>query len=434
MTPQQNREIPNPVAASAASPCAFDRQQIAPEVRADAHAAGAAGPPARAAGAPPCITAPANCIRPYRHGVDSLYLSFAGAIDPRLAVDLQRYKELAQSSNENIQALAGITVGDHRLATMPRGRGRFAFVLEDNWFSLQVSNASAGVLPLAVVQIRSEYLTAVGPEEAVRVASALVDGLRAPDAPPPEPPKISRIDLFADFETNLDLTALPGSHWVKRSKKRSIHEECDQVTGIAFGAGNEVSARLYDKTRELLKSGKDYLKPLWATKGWNGTEPVWRMEFQIRREGLPVQMLGPAADALARSGDLWRYLCDDWLRLAVPSGSDDTRSRWPTHPLWQALAAVWDVDADAPPLTRVPKSRLPSDDYLFRGGIAGLTSFMAREGISDYGHGLGEFLHALEAYYDDPARQFPEGLQDYIHRKTRAKARRYNVRMDGDED
>lgn len=410
-----------------------EKHRSFPEARADAPAARAAASPACASGAPPCITAPANCIRPYRHGVDSLYLSFAGAIDPRLALDLQRYKELAQSSNEHAQALAGIIVGDHRLATMPRGRGRFAFVLEDNWFSLQVSNASAGVLPLALVQVRSEYLTAVGPEEAIRVASALVDDLRAPSGNAIPPPKISRIDLFADFGTDLDLTALPGSHWVKRSKKRSIHEESDQVTGISFGAGNEVSARLYDKTRELLKSRKDYLKPLWAANGWTEADQVWRMEFQIRREGLPVEMKGPAAESLLRTGDLWRYLCDDWLRLAVPSGSDDTRSRWPTHPLWQGLARVWDVDADAAPLTRVAKTRAPSDDYLFRAGIAGLTSFMAREGISDYGHGLGEFLHALEDYYDDPARQFPEGLQDYIRRKTQVKARRYNVRMDDDE-
>jgi len=57
---------------------------------------------------------------------------------------------------------------------------------------------------------------------------------------------------------------------------------------------------------------------------------------------------------------------------------------------------------------------------------------MAREGISDYGNGLGEFLQALEAYYDNPMRQFPEGLEDYIRRKTRNKARRYNVRMDDD--
>jgi hypothetical protein len=158
------------------------------------------------------------------------------------------------------------------------------------------------------------------------------------------------------------------------------------------------------------------------------------MEFQIRREGLPEPLLGAALDALEQAGNLWRYLCDDWLRLALPSVSDETRSRWPTHPLWASLAQVWDIDPETPPLTRVPKTRVPEDDYLFRAGIAGLTSFMAREGITDLDHGLGEFLHALERYYDDPQRQFPESLQEYVNRKARAKARRYNVRMpDHDE-
>ena len=222
---------------------------------------------------------------------------------------------------------------------------------------------------------------------------------------------------------------MPGSHWVKRSKKRAIHEECDQVTGISFGSGNEVSARLYDKTREILKSGKDYMKPLWALEGWDGKAQVWRMEFQIRREGLPLEMLGAAGEVLRCNGTLWRYLCDEWLRLAIPSDSDETRSRWPTHPLWTDLSRLWDIDPEAPPLSRVSKSRIPSDDQLFRNGISGLTSFMAREAITDYGHGLGEFLQALEAYYDNPMRQFPEGLQDYIRRKTKGKARRYNVRL-----
>ena len=40
----------------------------------------------RGSGCVLCNTAPANCIRPYRHGVDSLYLSFPGSIDPLLAV------------------------------------------------------------------------------------------------------------------------------------------------------------------------------------------------------------------------------------------------------------------------------------------------------------------------------------------------------------
>jgi hypothetical protein len=383
----------------------------------------------RAAGAPPSITAPANSIRPLRHGVDSLYLSFPGGIEPDLAVWLQECKQKAQASNERVVAMAGIDIGDHRFMVLPRGRGRFAFVLEDNWFSIQLSNASAGVLPLASVQVRSEYLTAVGPHEAVATITKLIGGMGEVAGPP----KISRIDLFADFCTDHDLAALPGSHWVKRSKKRSIHEEADEVTGISFGGGNEVSARLYDKTREILKSGKDYMRPLWALEGWDAAAQVWRMEFQIRREGLPLEMLCPAHEALALCGNLWRYLCNDWLRLAIPSQSDDTRSRWPTHPLWEDLSRLWDIDPEAPPLTRVPRSRCPSDDQLFRNGISGLSSFMAREGITDPGEGMGEFLHALAAYHDDPMRQFPDSLRSYLSRKTKAKARRYNVRLDSHE-
>src|SRR5690606_34766190 len=101
MTPQQDiRARSVPAADSAAASCAFAGRETAAAARAEAHAAGAAGPPARGAGAQPSITAPANSIRPYRHGVDSLYLSFPGAIDPELAICLQECKELAQSNNE----------------------------------------------------------------------------------------------------------------------------------------------------------------------------------------------------------------------------------------------------------------------------------------------------------------------------------------------
>lgn len=425
MSPQYNSEAKNHSPAyQADSPCAAVGAQGA-GAACEAAAASAAGGGARAAGAPPCITAPANSIRPYRHGVDSLYLSFAGGIDPELALWLQECKERAQSNNENVVSLAGIGLGDHQFMVMPRGRGRFAFVMEDGWFSIQLSNASKGILPLAMVQIRSEYLTAVGPEEAVATATKLIEGLGEVTGPA----RISRIDLFTDFGTDLEVAAIPGREWVKRSKKRAVHEESDAVTGISFGAGNEVSARLYDKTRELVKSGKDYMRPLWSEQGWDGTERIWRMEFQVRREGLPTPMLGDAAEALPLCGDLWRYLCEDWLRLAIPSESDDTRTRWPTHPLWEQITHLWDTLPDAPPMTRVTKNRPPSDDRLFRHGISGLSGFMAREGITDFSEGLGEFLHAMEAYYESPERAYPETIGSYMRRKAKAKARRYNVRM-----
>lgn len=422
MSPQHNSEKQHITPADTAGGlCAFEPEgsTAAESGQRAARAAGAAF----AAGAQPSITAPANSIRPLRHGVDSLYLSFAGGIDPKLALWLQECKERAQSNNENVVSLAGIGLGDHHFMVLPRGRGRFAFVLEDNWFSIQLSNASAGVLPLALVQIRSEYLTSVGPEEAIRAVTALIEDMGEVTAPP----KISRIDLFADFSTDYDMAQFPGRDWVKRSKKRAIHEESDEVTGISFGSGNEVSARLYDKTRELLKSGKDYMRPLWAAEGWDGTAQVWRMEYQIRREGLPEPMRGDAGEALPLCGNLWRYLCDDWLRLSVPSETDDTRTRWPTHPLWEDVIRLWDIDPEAPPMTRVTRARLPSDDRLFRHGISGLSAYMAREGITELDEGLGEFLHAMEAYFDSPQHVFPESVRAYVRRKARAKARRYNV-------
>src|SRR5690606_35714713 len=175
----------------------------APAARKAEEAAAHAAFGVRAAGAPPSITAPANSIRPLRHGVDSLYLSFQGCIDPELAVWLQECKLNAQSVNERTISLAGIGIDDHQFMVLPRGRGRFAFVLEDNWFSIQLSNASAGIMPLALVQVRSEYLTAVGPEAAIATITELVQGMGTVE----NPPKISRIDLFADFCTDHDLTA-----------------------------------------------------------------------------------------------------------------------------------------------------------------------------------------------------------------------------------
>lgn len=392
-----------------------------PESR--SHAAALAATDAASVGAPPSITAPANCIRPLRHGVDSLYVSYKGAIHKDIALRLEELKSFSQSTTDQTVAQGVYKIRDHRFTVLPRGKGRFAFVLEDNWFHIQVSNACASALPLAHVQIRSEYLTAVGAMEALKSLDAIVLFLGDVQGPA----TISRLDLFVDFVGDHNLTSQPGFAWVKRCRKRDIHEDRDRITGISFGAGNEISARLYDKTVELLKSRKDYLKPLWAAKGWEEGETVWRMEFQARREALPDELKVPAVRALEHEAAWWRYLCSEWLRLTIPSQGDETRSRWPTHPVWQELASVWDVAEDAPLLTRVSKERAPNDDVLFKAGFWGLSSFMAREGISDLGEGLGEYLHALKMYHEESP--LCEGMTRYIDRKVQLKARRYNTRV-----
>ena len=112
---------------------------------------------------------------------------------------------------------------------------------------------------------------------------------------------------------------------------------------------------------------------------------------------------------------------------------DDTRSRWPVHPVWQELAQVWEVPPDAAPIVRAEKSRAPSNEAIFKSGLWGLSSFMGREGIHRLDEGLGEFLHSLETFFNSPQSSQSLNLADYLENKSRAKARKYNVRMQDDE-
>ncbi len=65
---------------------------------------------------------------------------------------------------------------------------------------------------------------------------------------------------------------------------------------------------------------------------------------------------------------------------------------------------------------------------MFRPGLAGVTSFMAREGIDDFEDGVRAFIHAASAYHREMAQQ-PQGnaLHRYVQRKVMAKQRRFNT-------
>jgi hypothetical protein len=69
---------------------------------------------------------------------------------------------------------------------------------------------------------------------------------------------------------------------------------------------------------------------------------------------------------------------------------------------------------------RINKTSPIEDQYLFTNGLGPLTSYMAREGITDIGEGLGEFLHAAEEFH----RLRNDSLESYSERKARDKGRK----------
>ena len=215
--------------------------------------------------------------------------------------------------------------------------------------------------------------------------------------------------------------------WITRANLMAKYFDCrldEPFTGWVIGMGGNLHARLYEKVVEIVnKSHKVYLFELWHANGWQVGEKVWRMEFQTEKQTLKELGIITLSDLLKQQAALWHYLTNDWLRLSIPNPADSKRDRWPNHPLWDAIASVYALQLDQPPLKRFRPARLPADERLFVHGLGGLTSFMASRGIEDFGEGLGEFLHQAQEFHASKGEPF----FSYVGRKVKAKARKYNT-------
>jgi DNA repair ATPase RecN len=148
------------------------------------------------------------------------------------------------------------------------------------------------------------------------------------------------------------------------------------ATGIQFGR-SQVVARLYNKTLETKEKGNEaYAELLTARCGetFDPEQDVWRLEFELKREGAKgfwlfaapeeedpdeeveaemsaeeLQHIGTLPRFFVRMEELFLHLTHHWLRL-VEESEDANRSRWPMHPTWQQLRAVFGTLAGLPPL------------------------------------------------------------------------------------
>jgi len=384
-------------------------------------------------GTPPCNTVPLKYnpekSKLLRFGVDSLYLSYPGVMSEDWDKKLAKLKELAQMEDDLSQSIAQVTICDHLFEVRDKGAGRFSFVLVDNAYRIQASNSRSKSLPLAYVQISSEYLTHAGIEKAEEGLRHIVNSLGVVD----EPANISRVDLYADFCADCAMDAFePLRDWVTRVETMSLHYSYGRFSGWSFGSGGDIVASLYDKTLEVeKKSHKFYLHELWKAAGWDGEAQVWRMEFEAKRNALVSLQLPKLSHLLPNQAALWRYLTENWLRLTVPTESDSNRARWNNHPLWDFIAAAFNTETEQAKLQRFNLARLPEDERLFVHGLGGITSFMASRGIEDLGEGVGEYLHQAKAYHVTRSGFKHDGMERYVGRKVKAKNRRYNTVQNG---
>jgi len=373
-------------------------------------------------------TVPSTSINTYntkilRTGIDSLYLSYQGDLSEESSIRLTELKKLAQSNDPNTVSLAQIALNNHIFEVKDRGRHPFAFILNDNWYRIEIAKLGAIRTPLAHVQVMSELLTEYGVDSSVSDLNDIIHKLGIVTASP----AVSRLDLCVDFVTDYPLAEVVDADWVTRAKDMDRYTVQRAFSGWVIGVGGNLSARLYNKTLEMTKRPRPYLEQIHRECGWDGYSDVWRLEFQFRRESLRelgIISFNSLKESLA---GLWQYASTDWLRLTLPNQSDNTQSRWPTACVWDVLQhAHWSGD-DA--ISRVPveKGRPPSDRSLFINGISGLTSFMAREGYSDPIEGVHKYIQSAKQFHDDREYMTGYDFHGYIGQKVALKVKGYNT-------
>jgi hypothetical protein len=215
--------------------------------------------------------------------------------------------------------------------------------------------------------------------------------------------------------------------WVTRASGIDTYSENGIFTGWVVGRAGVMLGRLYNKLLQAKKIGSDYLLGLWREAGRNDDEPVWRMEFQIKRDVLAQMQIAPLSSVLTNLDGLWSYATTDWLRLAIPQESDQTRSRWPINPLWGYLSAI-DWNSDGGPLLRsYDPARTPSDPKLYSMYLGTLVSYMAKRGLSDPYAAQEALIAEVVGYYMGKAEWDGLSFDDYLAERIALKVRAFGV-------
>ncbi len=384
-------------------------------------------------GTPSSNTVPYNCNNDYfkllRFGVDSLYLSYQGELLPEVKERLVKLKQLAQHPEINQQAQAQYAIADHIFEVKDKGSSIFPYVMEDGAFRISLSRTSKKT-PMAYVKLSSRYLCSIDPVKAEKYLRLILCelGILSGSA------HVSRIDLCTDFVCPENMESWHREAWITRGKKIDAHAVNESFTGWSIGLGGKISCRLYNKLLEIQTSGRTDLIPLWREAGWQEGEPIWRVEFQMMRDVLNEHGLISLDSVLANLNGLWNYASTEWLRLTIPNPEDQTRSRWPIHPLWGYISSI-DWESNGGPLSRSFKAtRLPDDNRIFSLGASSIASYMAKNCMTDFDEGLDHYVLDLFKYFHECGFFMGLSASEYILEKVRLRAREFNTLLNISEE
>jgi hypothetical protein len=345
-----------------------------------------------------------SSVRVLAAGIDSLYVSFKGEVDAGRLDGLEVLKTKAQQAGQ----AQNFATDERKALIQPSGWGSYRYWLRCGDFDVFVVRGRS--MPSVYARIASEFIHEVGPPKALADLRSFVGALldQAGET------TCSRVDIYADFQG-----WVPGSedyhHFITRSRRNTshiaVHHDGRRFTGFTFGRDAMV-ARLYDKSLEIAHSGKRWMHEVWSA-GLDVSIPVWRLEFQLRREILAECSLTSPEEVLARRPNLWAYAMQ-WLSLREPT-PDQTRTRWRVADVWSDLKRSH-ARVTYSPLVR--KRIRQHDEAVLVRGLAGYASSLAAvTGVSDLDLAMLVSRRRVGEYMDATGRDFRELVQAKRDRK-----------------
>jgi hypothetical protein len=333
---------------------------------------------------------PSSSARLLLAAPDTLHFSADIQLSDELHGKLEREKLAAQEADK-----ANAVHCPHWLGAqvLPHGaRGGYGLLLETDDFSVKVLGKGIPNRPGLFVELRSHYLHThpQGPQAACEEAlcwlrshllydqdERTVHTLMSYNAV-----RLSRVDLHADWQGGWVPTPADGlddspRRFIKPARvKWHAFTDGTTFTGFVFGSGS-VLARIYNKSHQAKQKLDDAYFALLAERNPDTFAPdqdVWRLEFQLRREGIKgfklyaepdatdddsiinaelsaeeLEHIGSLPRFFTHQTALWQHLTQHWLRLVVPD-EQANRSRWPTDPAWTLLQEQYGPLANAEPL------------------------------------------------------------------------------------
>lgn len=170
---------------------------------------------------------------------------------------------------------------------------------------------------------------------------------------------------------------------------------------------------VYNKPREIRVKSRDKLwfADIWRRNGWNGQDPVTRIEMRYDRTALRELGCESVAETFERLDALWAYSSSRWLHHTIPNPEDAHRYRWPSSPWWGVVqSADFGTPKTAPAERR--KAHAYHEDRILAvilGYLESWSAYRAGKKVSptlDLSTGARELAHRADEHYLDHGSDF----------------------------